>query len=138
MSAIIVDGGKQLMLKLKVGLSTINLSNALFHLFTNNVSPTHSDTLGTYTEAAWTGYAAQVAGGWSAPTLDGTFHATTTGGLMTFTNPSGSSQSVYGYFVTDNPKTTLVFVERFTGAPLTIPNGMTLTVTPTITDQSEF
>lgn len=138
MSAILVDGGKQAMLKLKVGLGTISLSNSIYHLYTNNVVPTHSDTLGSYTEATWASYAHQLAGGWSAPVLDGTFHATSTGNLMTFANSSGSAQTAYGYYVTDNGITTLLFVERFSGAPLTIPNGMTLTITPTVTDQSEF
>lgn len=138
MAAVIMDSGKLWMLKTKTGQQSISLSNCKYHLYVNNVSPSHGDTLGTYTEATYTGYAAITAGGWSAPALDGTFHAMSTATLMTWANTSAGSVSIYGYFVTDNAGTTLLYAELFSGAPLTIPVGMSLQLTPTVTDQSEF
>ena len=52
-------------------------------------------------------------------------------------NSSGSSADMYGYFVTDaiaggSPSGNLVMCALFDGAPITLPNGGTYNVTPTL------
>lgn len=119
-------------------LTTNDLNNNLkFRLFTNNITPANSDVLGTYTEATFAGYAAQVATGWTAPLVSGLV-AQTTGNNLVFNNTSGANQTIYGVFVTDNPgvATKLYFAERDVNAPIVIPNGGSYIYTPNFQDQS--
>jgi hypothetical protein len=138
MSAVVQDSGKEAFLNYLTGNGGHAISGCKYHLYVNNVVPNHADTLGTYTEASWAGYSAQTAGGWTVAGLDGTFHATSSANNLTWANTSGGSVSVYGYYVTDSASAMLLFSELFAGAPLTIPNGMTLILTPNVTDTSEF
>lgn len=139
MSAVIMDSGKTRFLDVLTGLSTAGLSGAKFHLYTNNVTPSHADVLATYTEATWAGYSAQTAGAWSGATLDGTFHGTSSqANPMGFMNTSGVTQTCYGYYVTDGAGLALLMAERFAGAPLNILNGQSLSLTPNVKDTSEF
>ncbi len=119
-------------------LITADLNNNLkFRLFTNNIVPANGDVLGTYTEAAWAGYAAATATGWTFPLVSG-LTAQTTGTNLVFLNTSGVNQTLYGVFVTDNPgvPTKLYFAERDLNAPIVIPNGGSYIYTPNFQDQS--
>lgn len=138
MAAVVIDSGKKALLDRLTGAGTTTLANCRYHLFVSNVVPNHADTLGTYTEASYTGYANQVAGGWAASNLDSTFHATSNGSNLTWANSSGGPVSLYGYYVTDNANAVLLFAERFAGAPVTISVGFALVLTPNVTDTSEF
>jgi len=108
--------------------------NLVLRLFKSNTTPAEADTAGTYTEADFTGY--------TNVTLTGSSWVVTPGApssaayaQQTFTSSADqAAQSVYGYYLTQVSSGTLVYAERFTGAPFTIQNnGDNIKVTPTIT-----
>lgn len=103
-------------------------------LFTNNVTPSDTDTIATYTEAAGSGYAAVglTASNWvltaGAPS-DATYPEIT----FTFTGALGN---VYGYFITGDTSSDVWWAEAFTGGPFDVQaNGDQIKVTPIITLQ---
>lgn len=140
MTLKIVDQGKEAFDKKLAGLAGgLDLVSAKVHLYTNNRgTPQHGDTQATYTEASFTGYAAQTVGTWTAIGLDGSFRYVVRSTAVTFTNSSVSGQTCFGYYLTDNGATKLFGVEDFPGGPLTIPAGATLTITVDFTEQTEF
>ena len=138
MSLVIVDIGKKALLDKLTNVGGVNLVNALAHLYTNNHTPAHGDVLGSYTEASYGGYAAQTLSGWPASSLNGSNRAASTAGTVTFSNTSGSGQSVYGWFLTDSTGVTLIGAELFTGGPITLPSGFAFALQVTFTEQSEF
>jgi hypothetical protein len=110
-----------------------------YHLYTNNVVPDKSTTLGVLTEATWAGYAVITVTA-AAFTLSGiTGHI---GSLLaapiSFTNTSGMSQTAYGYYVTDTADSILFAVALFDSPPVTILNGGVQLATPIIGDFSQF
>jgi hypothetical protein len=104
--------------------------NLVLRLFKNNITPADSDTAGTYTEAAFTGY--------SAITLTGASWGAASGGTIsfaqqTFTCSGTSSENIYGYYVTQTTSGILIWSERDASAPFAVANsGDALKVTPTI------
>jgi hypothetical protein len=133
MGIVFCDGGKQKLLNYLIGQSGSSLSPVKYHLYTNNVLPNHADTLATYTEAAFTGYQAGLVTTWNPSTIDGTFHASTNAGTVSYFNNGTGGVQVYGYYVTDSGSTFLIFAEQFSGAPLTIGAGQQLQVIPAVT-----
>ncbi len=103
----------------------------LYHLYRNDYTPTLSDTLGSYTEAVWSGYAPVLApaAAWTTAVV-----ITHLGDLQAppiqFRNTSPAAVSVYGFFVTDNTGLQLVCASRFDEAPITIQVGDAYPVTP--------
>lgn len=106
-----------------------------FRLYTNDVTPGSATVLGDFTEAAFTGYAAQ--------TLDETdFVITSVSGgigsivanIINFLNSSGGTQQIYGYYVTDSGNTKLISATRFDSAPVNLANGSSQPVLPTLSD----
>ena len=112
-----------------------------YHLFQNNTTPMSSDTLGSYTEADFTGYASVNAVGWSAPvTSSGHEKTLATSVLFQVGSSPTVGNNIYGYYVTDNNRGgALVWAERFTGAPLSMTvAGDAIVVTPEFQESSEF
>jgi hypothetical protein len=108
-----------------------------YHLYTNNHLPGLSDTISTYTEAAWSGYAAISVADTAFTFTQVTAHVgAVQAPNISFTNTSGSAQSVYGYFVTDSTNTYLLAAAQFDGAPISIPNGNAQAVTPLFANYS--
>lgn len=106
--------------------------NQTLKLYTSNTTPAETDTAATYTEASGNGYSAinLTGSSWSftpgAPS-QGAYAEQT----FTFTGALGN---VYGYFVVQQTTGTLLWAERFTGAPFNIANnGDQIKVTPVIT-----
>lgn len=118
-------------------LSQILNTTVNFHLYTNNLTPTLSTTLSALTEAAWTGYAL-VGQNWTNFTLSGVaaHNGYAIAPPITFNNGSGSTQTAYGYYVTDSANTILLAVARFDSAPISIPAGGNYPVVPTWGDFS--
>ena len=103
--------------------------------YDNDVTPGHATVLGDFTFGGLNAFIVPVGNF----TLTGvTSHVgKITAADGTFTNTSGSSQTVYGYFVTDAdsggaPSGNLVMAARFDGAPITVPDGGFINVTPTL------
>lgn len=93
--------------------STLNV-----HLYQNAHVPSAADTVASYVEADFEGYAPQPATAWSA--------AATVAGItsafadeLTYTKGIGGvGNSVYGYYVTDSTDGVLLWAERDPRAPV--------------------
>jgi len=95
----------------------------LLRLFTNKLTPGESTVLGEITEASGTtGYApvTLVGSSWTTTQTNGTTTAVYSEQTFTFT----TNVTIYGYYVTSiegSPR--LLWLERFSGAPFTLPEG---------------
>ena len=110
------------------------LGDIELRLFTNDVTPSETDTVATFTEASFSGY--------SSITLTGANWTITAGNPSTagyaeqqFTCSADiTAINVYGYYMTRASGTKIVLAERFTGGPYTITNnGDWIKITPQIT-----
>lgn len=122
MAFITVDVGEVLLLKYM--LNNVTPEDVQLHLYTNNVTPTESDDLTDYTESSATGYTPFALAGtaWTFATAGGTSSAIYARQTFTFS----TSETAYGYYLTNidgSSVDTLVWAERFTGAPYTVPTG---------------
>lgn len=104
------------------------LETLTYHLFQNNLTPTAASRIGDFTESTFPGYASEATPIWSAPALVGGV-AETTSAQITFSCTGGGGQNVYGYYVTDAGNT-LVYSERYAGAPVNMVNGAAYAVNP--------
>lgn len=135
MALKIQDGG--LSRKMADVRAAWNTTNLKLHLYSNNVTPTTASVLGDFTECTFAGYAAQSIVNWTAPSI--TSHVATIGAdPLTFTrSTTGTSQNVYGYYVTDAASAVLYWAELDPSGPKVVTNaGDSITITPQITDQS--
>jgi len=108
-------------------------------LFKNNVTPTDGDTVGTYVEADFGGYAPISVPDFGSPAIAGHV-ATTVAGLKTFTADGTSSNSIYGYYITRNSDGHLYWAQRDDAAPVIIGAlaGDQYFVVPLRTHKSQF
>jgi hypothetical protein len=97
------------------GLGTLTL-----HLAKNSVTITQASILTDFTDANFSGYAAQTIGTWGAPVYDATNHRYTSAApALTFLNTTGSvGNSIYAVYVT-NAAGHLLYAEEVTGGPAT-------------------
>jgi hypothetical protein len=106
--------------------------NLVLRLYSNNITPSDTDTTATYTEATFAGYAAITLTGasWGAAS-GGTI---TYGSQQTFTRTStGATENIYGYYCNQFTSTTLMYSERDGSAPFAVTNnGDAVKITPTI------
>lgn len=131
MTLVVQNSGEVAALSYLVNKATPE--NLVFKYFTNNITPSETDTAATYTEATGGGYAAITATGanWTIaagnPSVASYPQQTTT-----FTGPLTGNTTIYGYFVVRATSGDLVLSETFT--PFTpASNGDTLKLTPQIT-----
>lgn len=112
-------------------LNKVTPADVVLRLFQSNTTPAETDTTATYTEATFTGY--------SAITLTNANWTITEGAptyasyaQQTFTSSAGSqNQNVYGYYITNNAGTKVLWAERFSDGPYNIANnGDNIKVTP--------
>jgi len=108
------------------------------HLYQNDMAPSPSSVLGDFTEADYDGYAEEtITPGTWAVFLQGISQAVAVGPGIVF-SPTGATTPnvVYGYYVTDNTNTRLLWAERF--AEPKVMNGVTtgFTLVPAIGGQS--
>lgn len=107
--------------------------NLVYRYFTNNITPSETDTAATYTEAAGGGYAALALTGanWTvtggAPSAASYAQQTTT-----FTGALTGNATIYGYFVTRATSGDLVLAETFASFTPAA-NGDNIKLTPQIT-----
>lgn len=96
--------------------------DVILHLYTNNKTPAEDDEVADYTESTGSGYSSETLTGssWSVSTSGGV----TTGEYpqVTFTY-TGAEPDIYGYYVTDNAGSILLWSERFSDGPYAIPSG---------------
>jgi len=132
MALLVPDDGEIVALEYLVGKDTTE--NLDMRLFQSNTTPAEADTLATYTESTWTGYASIA--------LTGASWTTTTGApsdvayaQQTYTSSADqASESTYGYLMKRVTTGDLILAERFTDGPYAIANnGDAIKITPQIT-----
>jgi hypothetical protein len=129
MSFITTNLGDVLLLKYMLNNTTP--TNPRLHLYTNNITPSTSDVLSLYTESVATGYSVKELGGtfWTFATVSGT----STASYATQTFSYSTTDTLYGYYLTDQSVATLIWAEKFSGGPFTLPSGGgTITISPVI------
>lgn len=111
-------------------------TNLKLKLYSNNVTPDASVTNSSFTEVAGGGYAAitLVFANW-----------TITGGVasyplqtFTFTGPTNSPGTIYGYYIVDTDDVSFIWAQRFPDAilPFEPVDGSTGDITPKLTAAS--
>jgi hypothetical protein len=107
-------------------------SDVEMHLYTNNYTPTETDTLANYTESVASNYTGVRLVGTAWTVASGA----SAGATATYAQHSfnfSAADTIYGYFVTSQQKQVLLWSERFTGGPFQLPSsGGTIAVTPKI------
>lgn len=106
----------------------------LVHLYQNAVTPAPTDTLASYVEATYAGYAPATCSPWGGPTggSGGTSSALGTPAVFA-PGVLVATQAVIGYFVTDGTGA-LIGAGIFTGGPYQMGGTtLSLTVTPSLT-----
>lgn len=116
---VTTDGGEILLLRYM--LNNTAADNVRLHLYKNDITPAETDTLSMYTECSASGYSVkQLAGSqWTFATSSSTSSASFARQTFTYS----TSEAVYGYYITNQGVTTLIWAERFSGAPFQIPSG---------------
>lgn len=128
MPITIANEGEKLLLEAALG--KVAAGNLKLKLYTNNYTPTHTDTTASFTElGAVQGYTAKTltTSSWNAGTAGtGTGTSLSNKAAITYAQQTwtadgtGGAQTVYGYFITDNAGTTLLGGEKFAaGVPFT-------------------
>lgn len=134
------DDGIKANLDVITGKGATNIGAGTLRLFTAPVIVSHTNVIGDFTEANFTGYAAiaLVAASWNAAAVAAHLASASYTGVLTFTRTAtGAVQNIYGWFLTDAGKTKLYACALFTGGPVPMANnGDQVSVTPTLTDQS--
>jgi hypothetical protein len=125
MDLLFPDTGLIYLLKKAVG------SFLIYDLFINDFTPTLDSSLPDFNRAVWSGYAPIQVPLVSWTTENVSAHLGTLAAAdILFFNTSPSPVTVYGYYVKDSTDTILVATARFDLAPITIPVGGNLPVTP--------
>ena len=104
----------------------------VLHLFKNNPAISDATVIGDLTEATEAGYSVITLAGasWTITSPGGLGTATYAEQTFTFT----TAASIYGYYVTSTTASELLWLEKFSGAPFTLPGGGgTIGITPKIT-----
>jgi hypothetical protein len=112
-----------------------NSGGVKLRLFKNNHTPVEGDTIGNYTEADFSGYAAVAIGPWNAATYSSGSASASATSSQTFTNSTGAvGNDIYGYYVTDAGNTTLYFAQIASTVPIDMNTALqSLTVQPVYT-----
>lgn len=115
---------------LDLKLETLN--GLYLRLYKNDVTPTRLLDRAAYTEADFTGYAPVGFIDWGTSFIDENVNARTDHDPVVFTQTgTGTTNNIYGYFVTDGAGTVMWFAERNPVAPVAMDaTGKTYTVFP--------
>ncbi len=100
----------------------VSPTNLVLHLYSNDPTINAALTTSLITEVgAGIGYApiTLVGTAWTTTTPGGLGTAVYSEVTFTFT----TAQSVYGYYVTSTSASQLLWIEKFSGAPFTLPSG---------------
>jgi len=106
-------------------------TNLVLHLYTNDPTIGVGTVIANITEATAAGYnpITLVGTGWTTTTPANLGTAVYSEVTFTFT----TAVSIYGYYVTSTNSSTLLWLEKFSSAPFTLPTGGgTIGITPKI------
>jgi len=120
MALLVPDVGEVLLLSYALN-KTAPGDDVKLKLFKNDYTPVEGSVVGDFTEADTAGYAAisLAKADWTVATNTGT--TTAEQPQKTFTLTGAGTH--YGYYITDTAGTGLLWAERFSDAPHTIPSG---------------
>ena len=144
MAFIYSNEGEKLVIEALVG--KIAAGALKLKLFKNNVTPGHESAVATFTEADFTGYGAitLATASWNAGVAGtGTGTALANKASIDYAQQAftmgvpGTTNTVYGYFVTDNAGTTLLGSERFAAPQSMALSGDSIKITPKLTFSTE-
>lgn len=107
-----------------LGLQMTALATATWRLLVGAVPDDDETVWADLTEAGWAGYAAQVAGAWSTPYLNGAYMRMDPQTTPGFGNSSGADQSPTGWALVASDGVTLVAWDAFANQ-VVIPDGLT-------------
>lgn len=110
--------GEILLLQYIVGM--VNANNPVLHLYANDVTPLNSSIITDLTEVSASGYLpiTLLSSQWTTVQVSGVTTAVYSEQTFTF----ATDATAYGYYVT-NTSNNLLWLERFSGAPFTLPSG---------------
>jgi hypothetical protein len=130
MALNVPDVGENLILDMIV--NKVAAQNLELRLYKNNITPSDTDTAGTFTESTFPGYAAISIPGTSWNSASG--GSITYSAQQTFTCSGAAAESVYGYYVVQGTSGILMWAERDASAPFAIAvSGDAVKLTPAIT-----
>lgn len=114
MPLVMTDAGMLKLVQREVGLETVDADWSV-GLYVNNLTPDRSTTMAAFVSPSWPGYAridldpAQ----WEPPNIvDDRAEIVYGTAPLSWTN-TGSTQTVYGYYVRDNDDNGVIWAERF-------------------------
>ncbi len=112
---VIPNGGKLLALDRWIDPAGTGGENWIIRLYSNNYTPVDGSTLGDFTEATFTGYAAVtlVAGTFPASSIVSNEAVTTYPTAPTFTCTGGGGQTVYGWYAEGATTGTVLAAQKF-------------------------
>jgi hypothetical protein len=136
MALIVTDEGLKRLLDL---LSTgAGLANVRIGLFKNNITPTHSDTLSTYTAADFSGYAV-VTPAYAAASVSAHVATMVDAAARNFTHNAGATgNTVYGYYAYDSVGGQSLFAEAFASPQAMVNNGDQIQLTSKFSLTSQY
>lgn len=118
MTLLSPDPSRLLLLKYMTG--NVVPGSPIAHLYTNNRTPATSDTIANYTESSVSGYTASTAtsASWTFTTVASVDSALYPAITFTFS----SSETLYGYYITNPGSVTLLWAELFS-SPISYGGG---------------
>ena len=119
MSLVCPDVGEVLLLK--YALNHTEATDVKLHLYKNDYTPVEGSVVGDFTECTADGYAAKELTGTSFTVGNSGGTTTAEYAQQTFTLTGTSTD--YGYYITNNAGTQVLWAERFSDAPHSIPSG---------------
>lgn len=130
---LVASGAEAISLNYLVNFTT-STENLVYGLFATNVTPAHTDTLGTYTAASGGGYSGSKTLTGASWTNSGSGPATAAYAQQTwaFTGALTTNSTIYGYYVWGSSTNTLYWAEAFTSFTPTN-NGDNIKLTPQVT-----
>ena len=119
MALLVPDVGEVLLLE--YALNKTAATDVKLRLYTNNYTPVEGSVVANFTEANAAGYAAIALTGASWTIASDAGVTTAEYAEQTFTFTAASTD--YGYYVTNSAGTQVLWAEKFSDAPHTIPSG---------------
>lgn len=145
MTFYVTNPGEAFLLEAAVGKTNVATGFKL-KLFKNNVIVSRATVLGDLTEATFGGYTAGgiglLVGTWAAATAgSGSGIALSEKASIAYAQQSwtwsSGSETIYGFYITDNGGTVLIGVENFSASKLMSASGDSIKITPILTLSSE-
>lgn len=123
MALLVPNVGEQKIAQLITNSAATTGENLMIRLFKSNTTPTSTMTLTDYTEATFTGYAAVAATSASWTITPGAPTSAAQTAASTFTCSAATSESIYGYYISQENSSTLMWSERFSDGPYVLTNN---------------